>query len=194
MGILYRVYSNNGTGGPIDYGTPVGVVAESVFETGELQVPSDNLFGIRSFDASSQLEEANTDVRIRIVIDSEGRDITSRPNAPHALVARPTSPGTWMVRWAYDRTAQYAEPREFQLLLRAGSLVEAPVLSARIPYHRSSSVYQFLLSELIDHTNYWVSVSSCGGQDFLMSDAKVVTFENSNAVPALIEQLTVSLR
>ena len=56
-----------------------------VATTAALAAPSDNTLVVRAFDTASGLEETNTEARVHLVVDPDGRDVSARPNAPHAL-------------------------------------------------------------------------------------------------------------
>ncbi len=88
MAISYNIYGNDGRGGDVDYGRPIATTAAPPYTVGPLAAPSDNAFAVRAFDTVSAIEEANTDARVRIVIDAAGNDVTMRPNAVVGLSAR----------------------------------------------------------------------------------------------------------
>src|SRR5882757_4436380 len=101
MTIIYRVYSNGGMSGPIDYLTPVATTGALTYVSGPMPVASDTTFVVRAFDTLTNLEEANTDVRVRIVIGADGQDISGLPRAPHALSISPAVGGGCRVSWAF---------------------------------------------------------------------------------------------
>lgn len=99
--ILYRVYWNSGTGGPVDFSTPLATVSSSNFQVGSLAAPSDCTFVIRSYDPITALEDANSDARLRVVIDETGRDVTSIPDVPQNVWVSPRFGGGYLVGWIY---------------------------------------------------------------------------------------------
>src|SRR5689334_18682419 len=113
MNIVYRLYGNDGQGGPIDYSTPLAETAGLTFAAQPLALSSDNQFAVRAMDADTGCEEANTDARVRIIIDANGQDVSARPNAPHALFARPLVGGTCCLTWGYNSRGQAGIPAGF---------------------------------------------------------------------------------
>ncbi len=100
----YHVYGNGGSGGPIDYGTPLATVSLLTWTSPALLASSDWAFGVRAFDPISLLEEANVDARVRILIDAARADITARPLAPLGLTALPRAAGAIRVHWVANYT------------------------------------------------------------------------------------------
>ena len=72
MAISYNIYANDGMGGDVDYSTPIATTSDLTYATGPLATPSDNTFAVRAFDTASCIEEANTDARVRIILDASG--------------------------------------------------------------------------------------------------------------------------
>src|SRR5438309_5114675 len=113
MAIVYQVFSNGGTGGPIDYSTPIATVSGTSYMTGALAAPGDYRFAVRAKDTGTALAEANTQASVRIALDAAGRDIGRVPNTPFATVARPTSGGGGLVEWSYFAAGQAVAPSNF---------------------------------------------------------------------------------
>src|SRR6266478_5218794 len=101
MTIMYRVYSNRGTGGPVDYTAPIASTAGLTFTTDPLSSSSDNTFVVRTFDTATNLEDGNTEARVRVVIGADDRDLSALPREPHALSLSPAYGGGCRVTWAY---------------------------------------------------------------------------------------------
>jgi len=70
MPILYRVYSNGGSGGPINDSSPIATVAGLTFTTGSLRGPGIYRLGVHAFDSSTGIEE----LRIADTITSRDHD------------------------------------------------------------------------------------------------------------------------
>ena len=138
MSILYRIYANNGTGGPVDFSTPVGSTATLSFGVGPLAAPGDYRFAVRAFDTATGIEEANTQVYVDLRLDPSGLVLRARPNPVHALIARPTAAGGCRIDWAYSPAGQAASPVDFLATLSAAGL--APV-SATVNYRPGTSNY-----------------------------------------------------
>jgi len=68
MATQYRIYKNDGAGGPIDYGTVVATVTSgTTYDTAPIATGSDVRFAVRAFDSLSTQEEKNVDAFVRIV-------------------------------------------------------------------------------------------------------------------------------
>jgi fibronectin type III domain protein len=115
----YHIYANDGAGGPVEYSTPIGTTADVSFSPPALAPGLDYTFAVRAFDPVSGLEEENTDVRVRIVLDAAGQDISGRPGAPVGLTARATKAGGVRVSWLPSLSALY--PRATGFHVYAGS-------------------------------------------------------------------------
>ena len=156
--MTYNVYSNDGMGGPIDYDTPITNTTALTFTVGPLNAPSDNLFAVRAFDPNTNLEEYNTDARVRIVIDSTGKDVTARPKAPHALFARAVSRTGCRLAWAYNPVAQGGAPDGFYVYVTAGATPSYDVPAQSIAYKQDTIGYSCQLNGLAPGTAYTLAV------------------------------------
>src|SRR4051794_27957993 len=101
MPISYRIYSNHGTGGPVDYSAPVATTTASTYSIGSLGVSTDNTFVVRAHDAGTGLEQAGSEAQARVVVGAAGADLSGLPNAPHSLGLSPDAGGGARVSWAY---------------------------------------------------------------------------------------------
>ena len=146
MSIVYNVYASDGAGGPVNYAAPVATTTGQSFVTGPLRPGSDTTFAVRALDTSTNLEESNTDARRRIVIDSNGLDVSGCPNAPHAVVLSPVSGGSCLVSWAFDAAVQSSTPVGFQVFLTQGSSVSYASPAATVPYVPGQVGYTCILS------------------------------------------------
>src|SRR5205823_5244328 len=115
-----------------------------------LLAPSDNRFAVRAFDTASGIEEANTDARVRVLIDPAGNDVTARPNPINGLSARRTAGGTCRLAWGYDSTGQGGPPSRFDVTMNPGP--PGPV--ATVDYLVGVSGYECSVSGLIPDTSY----------------------------------------
>ncbi len=120
MPISYHIYANDGRGGEVNYASPIATTTALSFVVPRLAPSSNNRYAVRAFDATSGIEEANTEAVVRVVLDSVGVDVTSRPNAVVGLSARATAGGTCWVRWGYDPSGQGGPPSSFLITLTAG--------------------------------------------------------------------------
>ena len=189
MAIVYRVYSNGGSGGPIDYSTPIATAASPSYTTGPLSASGDYRFGVHAFDGSSGIEELNTQASVRITLDAGGNDVGQAPNAAYATVARPTANGGCLVTWAYPSSGQAPTPTAFLIYLTAGLTPNLATPSATVAYSRSLSGYRCQLTGLADGTTYSVAVVSqaAGGR---VSNPVVATVVGDSTPPEDVDALT----
>ena len=167
MAISYNIYANDGQGGLVNYLTPVASTSSTTQVVGPLAAPSDNSFAVRSFDTASGIEEANTDARVRIVIDPAGNDVTARPNPVVGLSATPTAGATCWVSWAYVSKGQGGPPSGFNVSLTAGSLPQTANPAATVAYLPGVSGYGCSLSGMVGNTLYTITVQAIGGSSLL---------------------------
>lgn len=118
MAVHYNIYTNAGSGGPVDYSTPVATTPDLSYVAGPLAPGTDTTFAVRAFDTATNLEEANTEARVRVVTDAGGNDVGAVPNAPHALSVAPTPGGGCRVSWAYAPDDGRGAPAGFHVYLR----------------------------------------------------------------------------
>lgn len=192
MSISYNIYANNGRGGPVDYATPIGRTTSLTFNPPALAAPSDNTFAVRAFDASTGLEESNTDARVRIIIDSLGADVTALPNAPNALSVRSASGGGGLISWTYNPIGQGGAPLGFYVYLSPGT---SPVYGrpiASIPFVSGKVDYRFDVTGLADGASYVAAVrafNSIGVENNTTATGLIVA---DSTAPNNVDQLVAS--
>ncbi len=120
MTIAYRVYTNQGTGGPVDYSAPVASTGVPTYTAGPLGLSTDNTFVVRAYDPDTGLEQAGSEALVRVVIGADGSDLSGLPNAPHALVLSPAARGGAKVSWAYAPAEGWGAPTGFDVFLTQG--------------------------------------------------------------------------
>ena len=174
MAISYNIYANDGRGGLVSYQTPVASTADHTHVVGPLAAPSDNSFAVRAFDTVSGIEEANTDARVRIIIDDSGNDVTARPNAVIGPSVRPMAGGTCWVSWGYDTTGQGGAPSRFSVILttEAGAYLAIP--AASVAYLPGVAGYGCTLSGLVSNTPYIVAIRAIGASSLLVGPASTI--------------------
>jgi hypothetical protein len=175
MAISYNIYANDGAGGDVDYTTPIATTSDLSYATGPLAASSDNTFAVRAFDTVSGIEEANTDARVRIVVDANGNDVTARPNAVVGLSARPTVGGTCWVSWGYDPAGQGGPPSTFNVTLTAGSTPSLADPVASIASLPGVPGYGCSLSGLAGNTPYTIAVQAVGPSSVLVGPVATVS-------------------
>ena len=189
MVVLYRVYSNNGRGGPVDYGNPLATAPGPTFETAPLASPGDHTFAVRAFDPASGLEESNTEARARIVLDAAGVDVTGRPNPPHALAARATAGGGCRVTWAYSPNGQAALPDGYHVYLTPGNVAARSVPAATVPHSPDRLGQACDLAGMADAQSYVVSVRAFRGSNVDQNVQSVTVVGRANG-PVDVDGLT----
>ena len=174
MAISYNVYANDGQGGLVNYQTPVASTTGLTYAVGPLAAPSDNTFAVRAFDTVSGIEEANTDARVRIILDASGNDVTARPNAVIGLAVRPMAGGTCWVSWGYDSTGQGGPASEFSVSLAAGASPSLANPAATVAFLPGVAGYGCTLSGLASNAPYTVAVQAIGASSLLSGPISTV--------------------
>jgi hypothetical protein len=110
----YHVYGNGGAG-PIDYTTPIAIVAGLTWTSAALAYPDDWWFAVRAFNVSG--EEKNLEAAIELRLDATGRDITNLPLAPTGLRAFPTAGGGIRVEWTQPAASRARQATGFHIYI-----------------------------------------------------------------------------
>ena len=200
MAISYHVYANNGQGGPIDYATVVALVPAlsatplGSFTTAPLAAPSDNSFAVRAFDDVSGVEEANTEAWVRIVIDAQGRDVSSQPNAVLGLVVRWTIGEVGLVSWGYTPTAQRGAPTRFDVFAAPVSSPPAGTASPAqsVAYVAGLAGYGCRLEGLATTSDWTIGVRAVGSSDAVVSALTSVLLGKRSGVLAPVDGLVAT--
>lgn len=157
--IVYKIYSNDGAGGPVNYGVVVATTSSLAWTSAPLAAGADATFAVRAYDNVSLLEDRNTDARVRVLVGASGEDLTGLPNAPANMTARPTAGGTALVEWTYNDAGQGGAPAGFRVY--AGTPAVSYVTPvATVPYGDARMHYRATLSGLTDGAPYQISVRS----------------------------------
>lgn len=156
MALEYRIYRNDGLGGPIDYSTPHDTT--SALTWAESPGDGDWRYGVRTYDTATTLADDNTDARVRVVIDS-GVDVSAIPASPTGLIALATEAGGCLVRWAYPFVSPSPVPTGFKVWITAGLTVNyAATPDETVDYVPGIRDYSATLAGLSDATTYAVGV------------------------------------
>lgn len=190
--IQYRIYQNDGLGGPVDYSTVIATVAVLTWNTPPLPLSSDTTFAVRAVDTISGLEEQNVDARVRIRLDASGVDISALPNPPIHLGARATASGGAVISWQYNAGGQGGKPIGFRVYLNdgAGGAVAYGTVIATVPYSTGRPTFFATLSGLAPG-DYVVGVRAYNATG-AESNTVVATFTASGAGPDPVEDLTAT--
>ncbi len=190
MAISYNIYANNGQGGGVNYDSPITTTANLTWTVGPLAFPSDTTFGVRALDEVSGIEEANTEARVRIVLDASGNDVTLQPNAVLGLSATATASGTCWLSWGYDATAQGGPPSDFEVTVTVGTSPSFGSPAATVAYQAGVSGYGCTLSGLTSDTIYSVAVRAIGASNNLPGPAVSVGLVYRVASLSVVDSLT----
>ncbi|HWE37721.1 MAG TPA: hypothetical protein VG406_14230 [Isosphaeraceae bacterium] len=192
MGIVYNVYANDGHGGPVNYATPIATTTALSFKPPALAAPSDSTFVVRAFDTTVGLEEANTDARVRIVVDAGGNDITARPNAPFALALRATAGGGCSASWSYNPAGQGGPPTGFYAYLSPGTSPSYASPAATVPYVAGLAGYSCELSGLVDGTTSTIAVRAFNSAGIGTNTTAVASITGDSTPPTNVDALAAS--
>jgi hypothetical protein len=174
MAISYNIYANDGQGGLVNYQTPIASTTACTYSVGPLAASSDNTFAVRAFDSVSGIEEANTDARVRIIIDASGNDVTARPNAVIGLSVRPMAGGTCWVSWGYVSTGQGGPPSEFSVSVTSGPGASIENPAATVAFLPGVAGYGCTLSGLASNTLYTIAVLAIGASSVLSGPVSTI--------------------
>jgi hypothetical protein len=192
MAIVYNIYANDGVGGPVNYTTPISTTTSLSYVTGMLPAGSDTTFAVRAKDTASNLEEANTDARVRVALDTNGNDIGGRPNPPHALVLSTAAGGGCLVSWAYFQGVGSATPVGFQVFLSEDPSALYRSTASTVPYVYGQVGYTCRLSGPYVLSTYSASVrayNAAGSDGNAIVVGAVVGVPTS---PVMMEAISVS--
>jgi hypothetical protein len=189
MAIVYNVYSNGGSGGPVNYSTPIATTSNLSYTVGPLPPASDYRFTVRAMDTAAGIEAANTQASVRVVLDASGLEVGQRPNAPSALTARATSNGGCLASWAYQSIGQAAPPTRFLIYLTAGPTADLTTPIATVAYIPATSNYSRQLVGLADGSAYTVAVVARGASSGLASAAVTALVYGDSTPPNAVDAL-----
>ena len=192
MSILYRIYSNDGAGGPVDYSAPIATTAGLAFNPPGLVPSGDYRFAIRAFDDATGIEESNTQAVVRVRLDAGGRRIAEPPDPPHALVARPTAGGGCRVDWAYRAAGQAIPPSTFDVYLTPGATADLSTPVATVVYRPGVLGYTVDLTGLGDGVAYTVAVASRGAGGRGRSEAVATPIRGDSTPPDDVDGLSLT--
>lgn len=188
--MMYRVYSNGGTGGPVDYGTPIASVDSLSYQTGPLSAPGDYTFAVRAFDPVTGLDDGNTDARTRIVLDAAGADLGGVLGPPRSVAVSRRPGGAAEVSWTYRRGKGETGPERFSVDVKPAGGSEAPLGLASVDYVRGQVDYRARLSGLAFGT-YELTVRALGPLGQGASAPPVVCVLGQAVTPLAMDPITI---
>ena len=199
MAISYRIYGNDGRGGLIDYATPIAIIpAASVevagsFTTDPLLASSDNLFAVRAFDDVTGIEEANTDARVRIIIDAEGRDVTNCPTAVVGLATRWGIGEVCLVSWCYSVAGQGGVPTKFDVTATpaasAPNIGSINPLAREVLFNPGTPGFECRLNGLSTSMDWVIQVRAVGVLDTLVGPPTFSNLSKQSGLLAAVDAL-----
>lgn len=192
MAVEYRLYRNNGAGGPVDYTTVISTSSSLTFNTPAMAISSDNLFAVRARETTTSIEEDNVDQVVRIVVDGAGNNVTARPNAPTGVTATRKGSGGVRVAWVYSPAGEGGPPTEFRVWITAGSTVNYAAAPAATVAANGSRWYSVDLTGLTNGQAYAVGVRSANAIGVELNTTATATFTASTVGPAAVQNLTGS--
>ncbi len=162
MTTAYRVYWNQGTGGPVVESVPMATVAAPPYTTGPLGTSTDNTFVVRAYDTVTGLEQVGNETRVRVLIGADGTDQSGLPNTPHALILSAAAAGGARLNWAYAPADGWGTPTGFNVYLSTGEVTvnESSIPAATVFYTPGRVGYACTLPGPYTTSTYTAAVRS----------------------------------
>ena len=192
MSVVYHIYKNNGSGGPIDWTTVVATVSGLTWTSSALATPSDTTFAVRAYDNVTTYEDQNIDATARLVVSSGGVDITNVPVAPSMLTVTPTANASLEVDWLYAGAISGAKaPTGFKIYCNTPT-VSYGSPAATVAFSPGRTAYYKSITGLTDGSAYQVVVRSYNatGDD---GNTTVATATAVSTGPSAVDSLTVTV-
>jgi hypothetical protein len=193
MNISYNIYSNSGSGGPVDYSSPIARTSSLSSEQGSLAAPGDYTFAVRACDVATGLEEANTDARVRIMIDATGRDVSGIPGAPHALALSPSAGDGCRICWAYWPSPDLGTPDDFLVFVTPAGSASSSTPAASVAYVPGQNGYSCDLPGPFPFGTYTASVRSCNASGLDLAAQTITGVIGQASQPLLMDPVTVRM-
>jgi len=188
----YRIYRNDGAGGPVDYGDAIAVVFETSWTSGPLPPGSSFRFAVRAFDPQAGLVDENLDASAALIIDAEGRDATRVPPAPIGLRAIPLAGGRARIEWTTADAPASRRPDRFHVYLQPQQVTSyaAPTAVATASSARGGG-FAVEVGGLADGVRYAVVVraANASGEE---ANVRAVSFTADSAPPTRVDLLIAS--
>lgn len=190
MAVAYRIYSNHGNGGPVDFSAPIAITAGLTYSTGPLGLSTDTTFVVRAYDTVTGIEEANTGPGVQIAVGADGTDASSLPNATHALTLSPAAGGGARVSWAYAPAGSFGTPTGFSVYLTEGTAANESSPAATVAYVPNQVGYSCVLPGPYALSAYTATVRSSNAAG-VGSDVTPVTVTLGLPAPFAMEPVKV---
>ena len=160
MATGYRIYSNGGGGGPVDFSAPLASTAGLSYTAGPLGASTDTTFVVRAYDTASGLEQAGSEARTRVVVGPDGTELSGLPNPPHAPAISAAVGGAARVSWAYAPAESWGTPTGFHVYISPGATVDYSSPAASVSYSARWIGYACVLPGPYPDSNHTAGVRS----------------------------------
>ena len=156
----------------VDYSAPLATVTSLSYVCSPLLNSTDSTFAVHAFDQVNQMEEANSDARIRLILDNQGSDVTAQPIAVEAVRLVPSLGGGGRVSWTFISSRRADPPTNFLINLYRG---QTTIATGNIPFKPAQIGYSFLFPGTLSPAVYTVWVIAVGTGGLRSSPALVST-------------------
>jgi hypothetical protein len=175
--VAYNIYGNDGSGGPIDYSTPIATTTETSWSSASLATPGSWKFSVRAVRVADGLEEQNLDAAITLDLDASAADVSSRPLPPNGLRAIPRPKGVVRVEWGYHLVERARTPSGFHVYAGIGGSLDYGSPVATVPFVLGRISYLAELNGLNAGEIYTVGVRAfnTAGEEANVSTTEVVS-------------------
>ena len=188
MSIKYRIYSNHGSGGLVDYSTPLATVDKPTYQTGPVAYPSDSTFVVHAYDELTGQEEANTDASIRLILDGQGNDVTDQPNPVQGMMVNRTQGAGARISWSYVGKSGTTAPTNFMVRLSNGS---TEIATAKLAYHLDRLGYSVNFPGPFNMSTYQALVAATNRYGINSAPVIVTAQLGQTTDPFVINTLTI---
>lgn len=186
MATQYRIYDNDGAGGPIDYSSPAATVSGTTWLSPTLSAGGHYRFAVRTYDTVSGLEDDNGDAVVEIRLNASGDDVTAVPTAPVTLDARAKAGGTAEVGWTWLPRPGESAPTGYKVWVTSGTSVNyAAAASATVAHVGVGSRHSASVSGLTDGTTYAIGVRAYNAVGDELNTNKVTIVGRSTGAGAV---------
>lgn len=192
LGLIYRIYSNAGLGGPIDYNSPIAETSGLEWTSEPLAVGSSFRFGVRAYDPAWGLLEENLDASVSLALDHAGRDVTRVPRAPIGLRAIDLGRGRVRLEWTDAGRRGSNMATMFHVYISPDSIADfsSPIV---VPAATSrGDAFATEIDGLVDGQRYAVVVRACNphGEE---GNVSTVHFTVDSTPPSQVDGLSASV-
>ena len=192
LGLIYKIYSNAGLGGPIDYNSPIAETSGLEWTSEPLAVGSSFRFGVRAYDPAWGLQEENLDASASLNLDHAGRDVTHVPRAPIGLRAIDLGRGRVRLEWTDASRQDSNMATMFHVYISHDSNIDfsSPII---VPAATSrGNAFATEIDGLVDGRRYAAVVRACNtyGEE---GNVSTVHFTADSTPPSQVDGLSASV-